>query len=81
MDTVIDKSKIMEDDNIGRVIWKFAIPGIIASLISAIYNIVDTAFIGMLNDTLAMAAVSVIFPLFILINAVGQLIGVGLHLI
>ncbi|MDO7202952.1 MATE family efflux transporter [Paraclostridium bifermentans] len=77
MDTVIDKSKIMEDDNIGRLIWKFAIPGIIASLISAIYNIVDTAFIGMLNDTLAMAAVSVIFPLFILINAVGQLIGVG----
>ena len=49
MDTVIDKSKIMEDDNIGRLIWKFAIPGIIASLISAIYNIVDTAFIGMLN--------------------------------
>ncbi|WP_373598592.1 MATE family efflux transporter [Paraclostridium bifermentans] len=77
MSTNIDKAKIMEDDNIGKVIWKFAIPGIIASLISAIYNIVDTAFIGMLNDTLAMAAVSVVFPLFILINAVGQLIGVG----
>lgn len=77
MSTNIDKAKIMEDNNIGKVIWKFAIPGIIASLISAIYNIVDTAFIGMLNDTLAMAAVSVVFPLFILINAVGQLIGVG----
>lgn len=77
METVIDKSSIMEDDNIGKVLWKFAIPGIIASLISALYNIIDTAFIGMLNDTLAMAAVSVVFPLFILINAIGQLIGVG----
>lgn len=77
MNTNIEKTKIMEDDNIGKVIWQFAIPGIIASLISAIYNIVDTGFIGMLNDTLAMAAVSVVFPLFILINAIGQLIGVG----
>jgi putative MATE family efflux protein len=77
MSTNIDKAKIMEDDNIGKVIWKFAIPGIIASLISAVYNIVDTAFIGLLNDTLAMAAVSVVFPLFILINAIGQMIGVG----
>lgn len=72
-----NKVKIMEDDNIGRVIWKFAIPGIIASLISAVYNIVDTAFVGMLDNTLAMAAVSVVFPLFILINAIGQMIGVG----
>lgn len=77
MNKVIDKTSIMDDNNIGKVIWKFAIPGIIASLISAVYNIVDTGFIGMLNDTLAMAAVSVVFPLFILINAIGQMIGVG----
>ncbi|MGL5328437.1 MAG: MATE family efflux transporter, partial [Peptostreptococcaceae bacterium] len=72
-----NKANIMGSDDIGKVIWKFAIPGIIASLISAAYNIVDTAFVGFLNDTLAMAAVSVVFPLFILINAVGQMIGVG----
>lgn len=72
-----NKASIMESDDIGKVIWKFAIPGIIASLISAAYNIVDTAFVGFLNDTLAMAAVSVVFPLFILINAIGQMIGVG----
>ncbi|MEG0238282.1 MAG: MATE family efflux transporter, partial [Clostridium sp.] len=77
MNKAIDKTSIMGDNNIGKVIWKFAIPGIIASLISAVYNIVDTGFIGMLNDTLAMAAVSVVFPLFILINAIGQMIGVG----
>lgn len=72
-----NKANIMGSDDIGKVIWKFAIPGIIASLISAAYNIVDTAFVGFLNDTRAMAAVSVVFPLFILINAIGQMIGVG----
>lgn len=77
MDLNNDKVRIMESDDIGKVIWKFAIPGIISSLISAAYNIVDTAFVGFLNDTLAMAAVSVVFPLFILINAIGQMIGVG----
>lgn len=77
MDLNKDKVGIMESDDIGKVIWKFAIPAIISCLISAIYNIVDTAFVGFLNDTLAMGAVSVIFPLFILINAIGQMIGVG----
>lgn len=77
MNLTKDKSSILQDDNIGNVIWKFAIPGIIASLINAAYNIIDTAFVGFLNDTLAMAAVSVTFPLLILINAIGQLIGVG----
>lgn len=77
MNSNVDRVNMMESDDIGKVIWKFAIPGIIASLISAAYNIVDTAFVGFLNDTLAMGAVSVVFPLFILINAIGQMIGVG----
>ncbi|MEG1829293.1 MAG: MATE family efflux transporter [Cellulosilyticaceae bacterium] len=47
------------------------IPSVIAMLISAIYNFVDTMFIGMLNDNLAMNAVSIASPLFMIITAVG----------
>lgn len=46
-------------------------------LISAVYNLVDTFFVGMLDSNPAMGAVSVAFPIFMFIVAIGQTIGVG----
>jgi len=46
-------------------------------LITAVYNLVDTFFVGMLDSNPAMGAVSVAFPIFMFIVAVGQTIGVG----
>lgn len=46
-------------------------------LISAVYNLVDTFFVGMLNSNPAMGAVSIAFPIFMIIVAIGQTIGVG----
>ncbi len=60
-----------------KVLLKLSVPGIIGMLITAIYNIVDTLFIGMMNDTSAIGAVSVAFPLIMLIGSVGQMFGVG----
>lgn len=71
------RAKMMGEGDIPKVLMKLAIPGIVAMLISAIYNMVDTIFVGMLNDTNAIAAVSVAFPLFMLIAAFGQMFGVG----
>lgn len=71
------RSKFMGEDNIKKVLLKLSVPGIIGMLITAIYNIVDTLFIGMMNDTSAIGAVSVAFPLIMLIGSVGQMFGVG----
>lgn len=77
MTSVQERTKLMEEGNIRKVLMTFAIPAIITALISAIYNMADTMFVGMLDNTSATAAVSVVFPLFLLINALGQMIGVG----
>ncbi|GAA0743384.1 MATE family efflux transporter [Clostridium oceanicum] len=74
---VNDKSKFIEEGNISKVLMKLAVPSIIAMLISAVYNIVDTLFVSMLNNTSAIGAVSIVFPLFILVSAFGQMFGVG----
>ena len=71
------RSKFMGEENIKKVLLKLSVPGIIGMLITAIYNIVDTLFIGMMNDTSAIGAVSVAFPLIMLIGSVGQMFGVG----
>lgn len=59
------------------LILKYAIPSIVAMLISAVYNITDQIFIGHVVGMLGNAATNVAFPLTILSSALAQLIGIG----
>lgn len=81
MDERIDerdaKTHFIGEGDIKKVLLNLSIPAIVAMLISAIYNLTDTAFIGMLHDTAAIGAVSVAFPIFLVVAALGQGIGVG----
>ena len=61
---------------IERVIPTMAVPTIISMLVTSIYNIVDTYFVGQLN-TQATAAVGVVFPVMAVIQAVGFFFGSG----
>jgi putative MATE family efflux protein len=71
------KIRLMGEGEIKKALLNLSVPAIIAMLISAIYNLTDTAFIGMLNNTAAIGAVSVAFPIFLVIAALGQGLGVG----
>ncbi len=56
---------------------RFAIPSIIAMLVSAVYNIVDQIFIGQAVGTLGNAATNIAFPLAMSCTATGLLFGIG----
>ncbi len=71
------RAEMMENGKISKILMKLAIPGIVAMLVNAVYNVVDTMFVGMLGNTSAIGAVSVAFPLFMIIAAFGQMFGVG----
>lgn len=60
-----------------RLILKFAIPSVVAGLVSALYNIVDQIFIGHSIGYLGNAATNVSFPLTTLCAALALLLGVG----
>ncbi|MDO4960907.1 MAG: MATE family efflux transporter [Eubacteriales bacterium] len=62
---------------IGQLMLKFAIPSIIAMLVSAVYNIVDQIFIGRAIGTLGNAATNIAFPLSMSCTAIGLLFGIG----
>lgn len=62
---------------IPKLMVKFAIPSIIAMLVSSIYNIVDQLFIGQAIGTLGNAATNVVFPLNISCTALALLFGIG----
>ena len=62
---------------INRLIWKFAIPGIISQLVNSTHNIVDQAFLGWGVNDLAIGATNVAFPFTTIMTAVSALIGMG----
>lgn len=71
------RAKMLGEGKIEKVLLTLAIPAIIGQIINAIYNIADTYFVGMLNDTAAISSISVAFPIFMIITAIGQAFGVG----
>ncbi len=71
-----DNYTFLTEAPVGRVIFTMGIPTVISMLVTSIYNIVDTWYVGMLN-TQATAAVGVVFPIMSAIQAVGFFFGQG----
>lgn len=62
---------------LGPLLFSLAVPGIIANVVNALYNIVDQIFIGQGVGTLGNAATSVSFPLTTICMAIGLMVGNG----
>lgn len=71
------KIEIFEHTPIPKAVAQLAIPTIISSLVMVIYNLADTYFVGMINDPIQNAAVTLAAPVLLAFNAVNNLFGVG----
>ena len=67
----------LKTEKISQLLRNFAIPSIIAMLVSALYNIVDQIFIGQSIGELGNAATNVSFPLTTICIAISLLFGIG----
>ena len=72
-----DKTELFETMPVGKALLTMAIPTIVSQLITMVYNIADTFFIGMSNDPYKVAAASIVGVLFFMLNALSNLFGVG----
>jgi putative MATE family efflux protein len=70
-------NNIFAKEEINKCLLKFAIPAIFALLVSELYNIVDTIYVGHYIGVTALAAVTIAFPIQKLLIAIGLLIAVG----
>lgn len=68
---------LMENAPIPKAIIKLGIPTVISSLISVLYNLTDTFFIGLLDDPIQLGAISLAFPVFLVIQAISTIFSVG----
>ena len=75
--TNVDKHyKFMTETPVGRLVIKLGIPTTISMLVTNIYNMADTYFVGTLG-TSASGAVGIVFGLMAIIQAVGFMFGHG----
>lgn len=78
MENIDEKSLYyLEKAPVTKAIMHMAIPMILSSITSVVYNIIDAFFIGKLNNTAMMAAVILALPFSSVLMALGQMFGVG----
>lgn len=68
---------LFEQMSVPKAVMTLAIPTIISQVVTMIYNLADTFFIGQLGNPGMVAAVSLVSPWFNLLTALGNLFGLG----
>lgn len=71
------RTRLFESAPIPRAVVALCVPTIISSLVMVLYNLADTYFVGILNDPVQNAAVTLAGPVLLAFNAVNNLFGVG----
>lgn len=74
----MDTSELFGTEKISKILSKLAPPVMLAQLIQALYNIVDSLFVGKFSDS-GLTALSIVYPLQLLMIALAVGTGVGIN--
>jgi putative MATE family efflux protein len=69
--------ELLSSENIGKSLLKLSIPAIVGMTVSALYNVVDAAFVGHGAGPLAIGGLTIVFPIQMLITSFAQIFGIG----
>lgn len=72
-----DNTRLFRDLPVRKAVFSLAVPTVISQIITVIYNMADTLFIGQLNDPNQVAAATVCMPAFVVMTALANLFGIG----
>ncbi len=73
----ISEKEIFETMPVHKAVAALAVPTIISQIVTIIYNLADTFFVGQLGDPYMVAAATLVYPWFNLLTALGNLFGIG----
>ncbi|MDD5402731.1 MAG: MATE family efflux transporter [Dehalococcoidales bacterium] len=73
----MNQKNIFDTDKIGSLLLKLTAPAFMGMVVITLYNVVDTIFIGHYVGHLAIAGLSIVFPIQMFSMGVGQMMGMG----
>ena len=71
------RQNMLANEGIGRLLLRLSLPAAVGMMVMALYNVVDTIFIGHAVGPLGIAGLTIVFPIQMLIMGVGMMLGVG----
>ena len=72
-----EKTELFERTPVTRAVLALVVPTVISQMVTVVYNMADTFFIGQMNDPNQVAAASLSLPLFLLTTGLANLFGIG----
>ena len=73
----MDRSQSLGEEKITTLLWRFSLPAITGMVVNAFYNVIDSIFVGRGVGEIGLTAVTIAFPIMIVLMGLGMLIGVG----
>lgn len=67
----------LEHDGIRSLLIRYTTPAVVGTLVMALYNVVDRIFIGQSVGDYALSGLALTFPVMVLLQAFGMLVGTG----
>jgi len=73
----MDRSHSLGEEKISTLLWRFSLPAITGMVVNAFYNVIDSIFVGRGVGEIGLTAVTIAFPITIVLMGFGMLVGVG----
>ncbi|MEA1975755.1 MAG: MATE family efflux transporter [Bacillota bacterium] len=70
-------SKSLGEESISKLLKRLSIPAMMGMMVNALYNFIDTVFLGRFVGTDAIGALAISFPIQMIIMGLGTMIGIG----
>ncbi len=71
------KTRQLGEEPIGKLLYSLSMPAIAGMVVMAMYNVVDTIFVGHGVGAMAIGGMAIVFPVQMIVMAVAQTIGLG----
>jgi putative MATE family efflux protein len=71
------ENNVLDTDRIGWLLVKLATPAFFGMFVQALYNVINTIFIGHFVGPLGIAGLSIVFPLQMVAFGASQMVGIG----
>ncbi len=72
-----ERSEMLGKEKISKLLYTLSLPATIGMVVNALYNLVDTIFVGRGVGTLAIGGLAIAFPIQMIVMAFAQMIGIG----
>ncbi len=72
-----ERSEMLGKEKISKLLIKLSLPATIGMIVNALYNLVDTIFVGRGVGTLAIGGLTIAFPVQMIVMSFAMMIGIG----